>query len=176
MIKNPPFCNLKISSGKRGKGRINKRTKAVSHTIHGLGPRCGVRHLRQLLWLELVSNKGAHGAGHGAFPGYHFGTSRSPLAIQTGLCDPKAGVAFDYARRALGKDVGFCGGMAQNIELYLHLRRSLLALARISISFSGPAHYCHRYTGLHYFLSLNVYGVKVAATFEWALPWWQLWR
>ena len=29
---------------------------------------------------------------------------------------PKAGGAFDYAVRALGKDWGFLGGMAQNIE------------------------------------------------------------
>ncbi|MEL7340091.1 MAG: amino acid permease, partial [Bacteroidota bacterium] len=29
---------------------------------------------------------------------------------------PKAGGAFDYARRALGPEFGFLGGMAQNIE------------------------------------------------------------
>ena len=29
---------------------------------------------------------------------------------------PKAGGAFDYASRALGKDMGFIAGMAQNIE------------------------------------------------------------
>ena len=29
---------------------------------------------------------------------------------------PKAGGAFDYATRALGKDIGFIAGMAQNIE------------------------------------------------------------
>src|SRR5215213_5063568 len=29
---------------------------------------------------------------------------------------PKAGGAFDYARRAMGKDIGFITGMAQNIE------------------------------------------------------------
>src|SRR5215831_9409233 len=29
---------------------------------------------------------------------------------------PKAGGAFDYATRALGKDLGFIAGMAQNIE------------------------------------------------------------
>src|SRR5205823_12391857 len=29
---------------------------------------------------------------------------------------PKAGGAFDYANRALGKNMGFIAGMAQNIE------------------------------------------------------------
>ena len=29
---------------------------------------------------------------------------------------PKAGGAFDYAKRAMGKDWGFITGMAQNIE------------------------------------------------------------
>src|SRR3954470_13214831 len=29
---------------------------------------------------------------------------------------PRAGGVFDYARRALGEDVGFVAGMAQNIE------------------------------------------------------------
>ncbi len=29
---------------------------------------------------------------------------------------PKAGGVFDYAHRALGKDLGFIAGMAQNIE------------------------------------------------------------
>ncbi len=29
---------------------------------------------------------------------------------------PKAGDAFDYAKRAMGEDIGFIAGMAQNIE------------------------------------------------------------
>ncbi len=80
---------------------------------------------------------------------------------------PKAGGAFDYATQALGKDWGFIGGMAQNIEFifappaiafaigaYFHIFMPsvpVLAIAIISyLIFTG----------------LNIYGVKAAATFE----------
>lgn len=80
---------------------------------------------------------------------------------------PKAGGAFDYARRALGRDAAFLTGMAQIIEFvfappaiafaigsYFHLLWPQLPVAGIAV--------------LAYvvFTALNILGVKAAATFE----------
>lgn len=80
---------------------------------------------------------------------------------------PKAGGAFDYAERALGKDIGFIVGMAQNIEFifappaiafaigaYFNLFFPELPVVGISIVIYVA------------FTMLNIYGVKAAATFE----------
>ena len=80
---------------------------------------------------------------------------------------PKAGGAFDYATRAMGKDIGFIAGMAQNIEFifappaiafaigaYFNLFFPQLPVLAIAIFV---------YLG---FTALNIYGVKAAATFE----------
>ncbi|MEY3050942.1 MAG: ethanolamine permease [Bacteroidota bacterium] len=80
---------------------------------------------------------------------------------------PKAGGVFDYATLALGKDWGFLGGMAQNIEFifappaiafaigaYLNLfLPDIPALAIAAVAYVG-------------FTLLNIVGVRVAATFE----------
>jgi len=83
---------------------------------------------------------------------------------------PKAGGAFDYAIRALGKKWGFLGGMAQNIEFifappaiafaigaYLHLLIPAIPVLAIAI-FSYLI-----------FTALNIYGVEAAASFELAV-------
>lgn len=83
---------------------------------------------------------------------------------------PRAGGAFDYAHRALGKDWGFLAGMAQNIEFlfappaiayaigaYFHLFFPQIPILAIAI------------TGYILFTALNIYGVKAAATFELAI-------
>jgi ethanolamine permease len=80
---------------------------------------------------------------------------------------PRAGGAFDYARKALGEDVGFIAGMAQNIEFifappaiafaigaYFHLFFPSLPVLVIAIG------------AYILFTSLNIYGVKAAARFE----------
>lgn len=80
---------------------------------------------------------------------------------------PKAGGGFDYATRALGKDVGFLTGLAQIIEFvfappaiaiaigtYLHLE-----FPQIDITAAAIVVY-------FIFTALNIYGVKAAATFE----------
>lgn len=80
---------------------------------------------------------------------------------------PKAGGAFDYASRALGKDAGFITGMAQNIEFifappaiafgigsYIHLFFPSLPV----IFFSVAAYVI--------FTALNTYGLQAAAIFE----------
>ncbi|MCB0572475.1 MAG: ethanolamine permease [Phaeodactylibacter sp.] len=83
---------------------------------------------------------------------------------------PKAGGAFDYAVRALGKDWGFLGGMAQNIEFifappaiafaigaYLNIFLPSIPVLSIAI-FAYLA-----------FTALNIYGVQAAASFELAI-------
>jgi len=80
---------------------------------------------------------------------------------------PKAGGAFDYAMRGLGKNWGFLGGMAQNIEFifappaiafaigaYLNLFMPAVPIIAIAI------------VGYLIFTALNIYGVKAAASFE----------
>lgn len=80
---------------------------------------------------------------------------------------PKAGGVFDYASRALGKDLGFIAGMAQNIEFIFAPPAIAYAIgAYFNLFFpSIPILYIAM---LAYFLftGLNIYGVKAAATFE----------
>lgn len=80
---------------------------------------------------------------------------------------PKAGGAFDYAHRALGKRWGFLAGMAQNIEFIF---------APPAIAFAMGAYFNDFVTAIpvlpiaifSYFIftALNIRGVKVAASFE----------
>jgi len=80
---------------------------------------------------------------------------------------PKAGGAFDYAVKALGRDWGFFGGMAQNIEFifappaiafaigaYLNIFFPTLPILSIAIVF------------YILFTALNIYGIQAAASFE----------
>jgi len=80
---------------------------------------------------------------------------------------PKAGGAFDYAYRALGKDIAFITGMAQIIEFvfappaiaigigtYLHLE-----FPQIDVTVASIGVYV-------LFTALNIYGVRAAAAFE----------
>ena len=80
---------------------------------------------------------------------------------------PKAGGAFDYANRALGKNIGFIAGMAQNIEFIF---------APPAIAFAIGAYFNLFFPQLPVlaiaifvyiiFTALNIYGVKAAASFE----------
>jgi len=80
---------------------------------------------------------------------------------------PKAGGVFDYATRAMGKDIGFIAGMAQIIEFvfappaiaaaigaYFHIFFPQFSVTSIAI------------TAYLLFTALNISGVKAAATFE----------
>jgi ethanolamine permease len=80
---------------------------------------------------------------------------------------PKAGGVFDYARRALGPNLGFIAGMAQIIEFvfappaiaaaigaYFHIFLPQFSVTSIAI------------TAYVLFTALNIYGVKAAAIFE----------
>ncbi|MDQ6609925.1 MAG: ethanolamine permease, partial [Bacteroidota bacterium] len=80
---------------------------------------------------------------------------------------PKAGGAFDYAKRAMGKDIGFVTGMAQNIEFIF---------APPAIAFAIGAYFNLFFPQLPVlgiaifayvvFTALNIAGIKAAATFE----------
>lgn len=80
---------------------------------------------------------------------------------------PKAGGVFDYATRALGKNLGFVAGMAQIIEFvfappaiaaaigaYFHIFLQQFSVTGIAI------------TAYFLFTALNIYGVRAAAFFE----------
>lgn len=80
---------------------------------------------------------------------------------------PKAGGAFDYAKRALGRDAGFITGMAQTIEF---------VFAPPAIAFAIGAYFNLFFPQLPVlgiavfayvvFTALNIVGIKAAATFE----------
>jgi ethanolamine permease len=80
---------------------------------------------------------------------------------------PKAGGAFDYAAKALGKDLGFIAGMAQNIEFIFAPPAIAFAIGAYfnlffpQIPILGIAIFAYVV-----FTALNIYGVKAAAMFE----------
>jgi ethanolamine permease len=80
---------------------------------------------------------------------------------------PKAGGAFDYSHRALGKDLGFIAGIAQSVEFIFAPPAIAFAIgAYFNLFF--PAVPILTIAILAYFLftALNIYGVKAAAMFE----------
>jgi ethanolamine permease len=80
---------------------------------------------------------------------------------------PKSGGAFDYAKRAMGDDIGFIAGMAQNIEFIFAPPAIAFALGSYFTIFfpSIPVVVIAIIAYIVFFL-LNVAGVKVAAVFE----------
>jgi ethanolamine permease len=80
---------------------------------------------------------------------------------------PKAGGAFDYANRALGKDLGFIAGMAQNIEFIFAPPAIAFAIgAYFNLFFPQMPILAIAIFSYIVFTALNIYGVKAAATFE----------
>ncbi len=80
---------------------------------------------------------------------------------------PKAGGAFDYAIRALGKNWGFLGGMAQNIEFIFAPPAIALAIgAYLNLFIPGVPEIAIAIIAYLVFTALNIYGVKAAASFE----------
>ncbi len=80
---------------------------------------------------------------------------------------PKAGGAFDYAHRALGKRWGFLAGMAQNIEFIFAPPAIAFAMgAYFNIFFPAIPILVIAVVSYIIFTGLNIYGVKAAATFE----------
>lgn len=80
---------------------------------------------------------------------------------------PKAGGAFDYATRGLGKDLGFLGGMAQNIEFLFAPPAIAIAIGTyLNIFVPGVPIIIIAIIAYILFTALNIYGVKAAASFE----------
>ncbi len=80
---------------------------------------------------------------------------------------PKAGGAFDYAMKALGKHWGFFGGMAQNIEFIFAPPAIAFAIgAYVNIFFPSLPILAIAIFFYLVFTALNIYGVQAAAYFE----------
>ena len=80
---------------------------------------------------------------------------------------PKAGGAFDYAYRALGKDLGFIAGMAQNIEFIFAPPAIAFAIgAYFNLFFPQIPILAIAVFAYLVFTALNIYGVRAAALFE----------
>ncbi len=80
---------------------------------------------------------------------------------------PKAGGAFDYANRALGKNVGFIVGIAQAIEFIFAPPAIAIAIGTYFNLLIPQVPILVFAVGCYVvFTSLNIYGVKAAASFE----------
>lgn len=80
---------------------------------------------------------------------------------------PKAGGAFDYADRALGKKWGFIAGMAQNIEFVFAPPAIAIAIGTyFNIFFPTIPIIAIAIVAYLLFTLLNISGVKAAAIFE----------
>ncbi len=80
---------------------------------------------------------------------------------------PKAGGAFDYTYRALGMDLGFIAGMAQNIEFIFAPPAIAFAIgAYFNLFFPQIPILTIALCSYILFTALNIYGVKAAARFE----------
>ena len=80
---------------------------------------------------------------------------------------PKAGGAFDYSIRALGKEWGFLGGMAQNIEFIFAPPAIAFAIgAYLNIFLPSVPIIIIAIIAYLVFTALNIYGVEAAASFE----------
>src|SRR5690606_22915488 len=80
---------------------------------------------------------------------------------------PRAGGAFDYAHRALGKDLGFVAGVAQSVEFIFAPPAIAFAIgAYFNIFFPSISVLTIAISAYLFFTALNIYGVRAAAMFE----------
>jgi ethanolamine permease len=80
---------------------------------------------------------------------------------------PKAGGAFDYAHRALGKDLGFIAGIAQSVEFIFAPPAIAFAIgAYFNLFFPSIPILAIAIFAYILFTGLNIYGVRAAAMFE----------
>jgi ethanolamine permease len=80
---------------------------------------------------------------------------------------PRAGGAFDYATHAIGKDIGFIAGMAQNIEFIFAPPAIAFAIgAYFNLFFPAIPILTIAIFSYIVFTALNIYGVRAAAMFE----------
>ncbi|GAA5219810.1 ethanolamine permease [Membranihabitans marinus] len=80
---------------------------------------------------------------------------------------PKAGGAFDYANRGLGRKLGFFAGMTQNIE-FIFAPPAIAAAIGAYLNLLYPDIHPMLFAVAAYliFTTINVLGVKLAASFE----------
>lgn len=80
---------------------------------------------------------------------------------------PKAGGVFDYANRAMGKNIGFIAGIAQIVEFILAPPAIAFAIGAYFNAFFPQVPILTSAISIYFvFTALNVYGVKAAASFE----------
>ncbi len=80
---------------------------------------------------------------------------------------PKAGGAYDYADRAIGKNTGFIAGMAQIIEFVFAPPAIAFSIGSyVSLVFPGVSATSAALLMYIIFTALNIYGIKTAAAFE----------
>lgn len=80
---------------------------------------------------------------------------------------PKAGGVFDYAGRALGRELGFVAGIAQIIEFVFAPPAIAFAIGAYFNAFFPSVHVLTSAIAVYViFTGLNIYGVKAAASFE----------
>ncbi len=80
---------------------------------------------------------------------------------------PRAGGAFEYARRVLGKDVGFIAGIAQSVEFIFAPPAIAFAIgAYFNLFFPQIPILSIAIFSYVLFTGLNIYGVRAAAMFE----------
>lgn len=80
---------------------------------------------------------------------------------------PKAGGAFEYANRGLGKHLGFIAGIAQNIEFVFAPPAIAAAIgAYLNLLYPTVPLLVFAIGAYLIFTTVNILGVKIAATFE----------
>lgn len=80
---------------------------------------------------------------------------------------PKAGGVFDYANRAMGRNIGFVAGIAQIVEFILAPPAIAFAIGAYFNAFFPQVPILTSAITIYFiFTGLNVYGVKAAASFE----------
>lgn len=80
---------------------------------------------------------------------------------------PKAGGVFDYANKAMGRNIGFIAGIAQIVEFILAPPAIAFAIGAYFNAFFPQVPILTSAITIYFiFTGLNVYGVKAAASFE----------
>lgn len=80
---------------------------------------------------------------------------------------PKAGGVFDYANKALGKNIGFIAGIAQMVEFIFAPPAIAFAIGAYFNAFFPQVPILTSAIAVYFvFTALNIYGVKAAASFE----------
>jgi len=80
---------------------------------------------------------------------------------------PKAGGVFDYANKALGKNLGFIAGIAQMVEFIFAPPAIAFAIGAYFNAFFPQVPILASAIVIYFiFTALNIYGIKAAASFE----------